>query len=520
VAIHAAAYEEAIVYFDAARSLDEASGALSSVADDELGRGAALSELGRSYEARESLRNAAKLMRNAGREDDLWRVMLSLGDSFEQENPDSAGVYYDRALDWMERRSAVTGGEAFRTGYLFADRGRAYEEITRFYAQQHGRDRNGGWMERAFVTAERSKARGLVDLIERSFSESVSPEVGALIDSLYEADASTAAGQRERERLQRRLTGLRAQYVDRALGAELAAPAPLGFEQLRKELPKKVLLLQYAVGDSASFLWVIDRKTEQMVELPGREELRRWIREIRDAIAQPGAGDRRLRHGGHDLYEILLSPAESRIVQAESVVIVPDDALLELPFEVLVRWDPAGGAPWRVQPFFGKDYTPIYVPSSTVYLQLARRAEEEEDREFDLEIVALGDPDYGSLDPWSDRNGEPLAALPASRQEVMGIGSLIPSVQKVVLVGEQANEAAFKSTLRTRSPRMVHLATHGLIDPVEPSRSCVALTRVSPEDGYLYSLEILSLSLPRPMVVLSACESALGRLERGGVWSG
>ena len=65
------------------------------------------------------------------------------------------------------------------------------------------------------------------------------------------------------------------------------------------------------------------------------------------------------------------------------------------------------------------------------------------------------------------------------------------------------------------SSRVVHLATHGLIDPAEPMRSSVVLGPDGLDDGYLHSLEILSMQLDRPMIVLSACESALGRLERG-----
>ena len=59
------------------------------------------------------------------------------------------------------------------------------------------------------------------------------------------------------------------------------------------------------------------------------------------------------------------------------------------------------------------------------------------------------------------------------------------------------------------------LASCNLIDPAEPMRSSVVFAPEGMDDGYLHSLEILAMDLDRPMIVLSACESALGKLERG-----
>jgi CHAT domain-containing protein len=127
---------------------------------------------------------------------------------------------------------------------------------------------------------------------------------------------------------------------------------------------------------------------------------------------------------------------------------------------------------------------------------------------FSRKLIAAGDVDYSGL----DRELEPL---PYTREEVERIPHTIKEDEMFVLLGDAATESTLKTALSLGSTRVVHLATHGLIDPAEPMRSSIALGPGRGEDGFLYSLEILSMQLDRPTIVLSACESALGRLEKG-----
>jgi CHAT domain-containing protein len=78
-----------------------------------------------------------------------------------------------------------------------------------------------------------------------------------------------------------------------------------------------------------------------------------------------------------------------------------------------------------------------------------------------------------------------------------------------------ASESAVKRELRTESPRVVHFATHGLVDAIEPARSSVALASGNGEDGLFHTLEIVSTPIRSDLVVMSACESARGRVSRG-----
>lgn len=468
---------------------------------DLLARGAARSISGRQEEAREDLRRADYLVREHDIASARWMVLLNLADTFEETHPDSAAWYNEAALAALEREGSRFGGEALNTGYLFSERGRAYEDIIRYYAGRHREDPKGGWDARAFKTAERSRARGLLDLLNDSFALDAGPEALALIDSLYQVDTSTPEGRTDRERIEGRLAVLRA---ERRAGAAGTAIEPVNLLEFRKKKPTQALVLQYAVGDSVTILFAVDNKATMLHELPGRAELRRRVTAFRDAIAQPGQADDVLLSEGRALYETLLGPVHDRIGRRKHLVIVPDDVLFELPFEALLSAEPLEGAAWSEQPFFARDHRPVYAPSSTVYLRLR----EQKAGRFHQSLLALGGIDYSGFEP-------ALEPLPFTRAEVEGIPHKLKEDERTLLLGPEASELRLRMALGIMSSRVVHLATHGLIDPAEPMRSSVVLAPEGDDDGYLHSLEILAMELDRPMIVLSACESALGRLERG-----
>jgi CHAT domain-containing protein len=492
---------ESLEHYTAALALDEAAEDQSAIIKDLAGRGGAYSLLGRLDEARADLHRAIRLQSSIGDESQQWLNYQNMADSFEESHPDSAAYYYDEALASLERANRNFGGEAFNTGYLFANRGKAYEEITRYYANRHLQDPKAGWDAKAFETAERSRARGLLDLLNNSFALDAGPQALAIIDSLYEMDSSTPDGRAKRDELEVRLAAHRAESAAGNAGSEIE---PVDLLEFRKQKPSQALVLQYAVGDSATILFAVDNKITVLFELPGRAELRRRVKAFRDAIAQPGVADDVLLSEGRELFRILLEPVELRVGRRKHLVIVPDDVLFELPFEALLTADPVEGASWSEQPFFARKHRPVYAPSSTVYLRLR----EQKAGRFQQSLLALGDIDYSSF----ERQLEPL---PFTRAEVEGIPHKLKEDERTLLLADEASELRLRMALSILSTRVVHLATHGLIDPAEPMRSSVVLAPEGDEDGYLHSLEILAMKLDRPMIVLSACESALGRLERG-----
>jgi CHAT domain-containing protein len=148
-----------------------------------------------------------------------------------------------------------------------------------------------------------------------------------------------------------------------------------------------------------------------------------------------------------------------------------------------------------------------------------------------MDLLALGDPAYdrsaaspegsgelevrgafGGSEPWK------LRRLAYSRDEVTRIAKLYPPGRADLLLGEDATETNLKSDGKLSKYRIVHLAAHGLLNESRPQFSGLVVSRPpgsSAEDGLLQVYEIFNLELDAELVVLSACETGLGKEIHG-----
>ena len=503
-------WDESIASWERAMKIDTEHGAGVDVAVDRMGLANVLATTGRTEEAKRMFEEARDVVEDSGDGDLRLALCFGLGHAFEKTDPDSARHYYEKALGIIETTRAAIGGAEVRTGYLGGVRRFYYEEVARYYAS---RAKEGdGWSPLAFLTIERAKARGLLDILESSSPPRESAQETAVLDSIYRLSPD-APNYAERKRiLTDRYIELKSKNAARSLGGLGGGVATI--EDVRKALPKRSVMLAYALGDSVSLLWVVDREGHDLFELPGRDAIRADVERLRDALSKPGAGDAALRSAARRLYEILVAPAGERLARARKIVVVPDGFLFEMPFEVLLTADAPADAPWKDLPYLSRLAPTVYAPSASVYVSLETA---NGPGRFDTDIVALGDPDFGQPGGGAAVRGARLERLPATRNEVLAITAPIGDTRKLVLLGADASETGLKRAVRDKTPRIVHLATHGLVDALEPAQSSIALTPDSAagEDGYLHTLEILSLSLRCELVVLSACESARGKVSRG-----
>jgi CHAT domain-containing protein len=113
--------------------------------------------------------------------------------------------------------------------------------------------------------------------------------------------------------------------------------------------------------------------------------------------------------------------------------------------------------------------------------------------------------------------GEDLARLPFTGDEVRTIGALFPEGRSRLYLREDATEEAVLTANALAGARFVHFATHGIVDEDHPDFSGLALsaTEGGSGDGFLQVAEIFNLHLDAELVVLSACETGLGRMVRG-----
>jgi CHAT domain-containing protein len=158
-----------------------------------------------------------------------------------------------------------------------------------------------------------------------------------------------------------------------------------------------------------------------------------------------------------------------------------------------------------------------FAPSASIFYALRKR----ETAAKPLPLLAVGGVPYGDL----SKRGNPsravsifdarvtprLEPLPASKIEVeMALKMAGPNA--VGLLGPDATEGRFK-----RQPlaefRIIHLAVHAFADPRQPQRAALlfAPENSAGEDGFLQPREIVRLPIKADLVVLSACNTTVGR---------
>ena len=395
-------------------------------------------------------------------------------------------------------------------------------------------------LDRAFQVAERLRARTLIDTLEAAHAvpaaaaplrqkrgvalERISIVQRRLLDPTLPT-ADRAAAMQELERLEVEEADLRNQLA-RAAPALGGRPGFATLARVRQALAADEALLSFQVsswedgrGDFAggSWLLVTTKGGTRAYRLPARGELRPAVRlfngtfDRRDGSeALPAAG----------LYRRLLeAPLRELSSNIRRLVLVPDDALHQLPFAAL--------RPSPKAPPLAERYELTEVPSATLWLSWKERRP----AVAPIPALALADPplpggDGAELAAARERaavavfaSGVPLGPLPYARAESRAVVRALGggSVQRL---GEDASELYVKTTQLQRFG-VLHFATHAVTDEANPDRSGVLLAPgAANQDGLLQIREIVDLDLRGRVIVLSACSSNTGAVLRGeGVMS-
>ena len=470
-----------------------------------------------------------------------------------QENPTLAVKWFTGAVDVLEIQSSLLGG-SLETRFRFrGDQGRFYRGLYSQLIQETE-------FEKAFEFQERSRARTLLEIMaqrELDFAPETLPgkllearnTAGFQYQKTQEKLGKLTLGHPEVEGLRDQLFEIHRQYD--AINAQiresfpkLAPPKPLGLPQIKAALEPGTVLMSFCVLEKQTALFLVRKDAPlQVITIPEGRAF--WDEKVSEILGGAFMDHSKLffpdflQQSGV-LYQLLIAPAMPHLQSAQRLVVIPDGALKKLPFALLYDL--------QSQRYLIEKKPLSTVVSATVYAELKRRPNKPLRR-----MVALGDPLYpyqdslsattvdGSHESEQNRADGALIApdhknnfdfvvrsrmarhgpwprLPQTANEVNQIATLFGE-QAQTHLGREATEDVAKTL--GQDVDVVHIAAHGFTDDHRALDSGLVLTlnedfQEGEENGILHAWEIIeSMRLDANLVVLSACQTALGK-DAGG----
>ncbi|MBA3804577.1 MAG: CHAT domain-containing protein [Acidobacteria bacterium] len=354
--------------------------------------------------------------------------------------------------------------------------------------------------------------------------------------------------------------------------ASLTLPQPLSLADVQQQvLDDKTALLEYSLGSQNSYLWAATQGGVSLYKLPGRAAVDQQAIDLRNqlvptrlrtriagidvannqtrglgvaAAAPDNSAAAAFATASSALYKTVVEPA-SALIGDKRLLIVADGALNYVPFEALIT--APGGADYSAMPYLVKTNEIVYAPSASVVAVIRKQAVKPTGKN----VLLVADPVFNSNDPRSkgapaapagdgdtrglglasaltDVAGTPanqtpatglqLARLTGTRTEAEEIAKLTRASGGTadVWLDLQANEQSVQ-TKDLKNYRIMHVATHGLLNAERPQFTGLVLSLVGNKsgDGFLRTDEVFNLKLGAPLVMLSACETGLGKEKKG-----
>jgi len=253
-------------------------------------------------------------------------------------------------------------------------------------------------------------------------------------------------------------------------------------------LDASTALVEYFIGPSGAGVFVRSDAGVQMRRIASASAFVARVREIRALMEKPGRAQwAAFARASHELYQMCLAPIEGMIAAKKNLVVVADGPLHFVPFDALLTLAPGAGKP----AFALRRWNIVYAPSASAFAAMQRKRA----GTAEIEWVAFGNPE---------------GDLPGAGEEVGQIARLFSAKRTEVFLGRRVTKQSVLAAANTGA-RRVHFAMHGAFRDGPRAVSGLVLA-----NGDLLSpLDVLGSSWNADLVVLSACETALGPHLRG-----
>jgi CHAT domain-containing protein/Tfp pilus assembly protein PilF len=503
-------------------------------------------ELGDTGSARRFYGFASGVGNEIGLPQAVWEAYAGMGAlSVRLKAPGSAIEFYKKAVEEIEGVRSRFLHRELSIGF-FQSKVPIYERLVGLLYERALLTDSQADLCECFSFAERGKARAFLDDLEQAragfqalhLSAAKTEEIeGASkkISHIFSVLTSQVLDAGSREALRSDLDKAEDDYEFLIESVIRENPesfhrlclTPCGVRDIQKKLSDAgAFLVEYFVAEERLYLFGI-QPGGISVHRFGPEEsgvLFELIKNYVRLLSSRAIGAEDFRFAGERLYRLLIAPAAKDFPKGMSrMVVVPDGALNELPFEAIVVPSGAGNPGKGRTRFMMEDYSIVYAPSASTFISLD---DVPGDRTCPMDLLAVGDPVFepgnhkpeGSLGVATEyyENKFSLDPLPFAARELKSLARCIRKPFVDVISRENASEARLKS-LRLGDYRVIHFATHGLLDETTATRSALALTPDpgSAEDGFYQAREVSMSKLRAELVVLSACQTARGKQDRG-----
>ncbi|MEP6902475.1 MAG: CHAT domain-containing tetratricopeptide repeat protein [Actinomycetota bacterium] len=524
----------------------------------------ALNALGKSYFALGQIDEARKLFTEAvelnRQNKDRYAEAESLYNLAQLENQvgniETARQSIGQAINNSEIIRAQLLGKNQRTSYLVILK-KYYELEIELLIKLHEKTADPIFLEQAWQKHEKIRARSLLEnLIESGLNiNEIAPEnffvqAQTLLEAIANAELKRADAlktknpvlQKEAEAdLHKNLDEYQIlQEKVRQLNPQFSAinqPQDPSITDAEKLIEADTAILEFALGEKESYVWVIRKDSFKLVKLASKAVINQTAREFYLALTDRRAkNDKTIIEKSQNLSRAVLQPLAGEIQNIKQLIIIADGSLQLIPFSALTLSPDTAYQPLA---------TTVEIANAPSFSSLIFLCENKANRQpsADKLLAIFADPIFQDDDerlalnkttnPKTPQNRaqlsenlsqvlrdfglERLARLPFSGIEAREIGKFAPQ-QTFLALGANASRQNF---LRGdfNSYRILHFATHGFLDQQNPDLSGLVLSlydeKRTPQNGFLRVIDLYSLHLNADLVVLSACQTGLGKETDG-----
>ncbi|MBN2246965.1 MAG: CHAT domain-containing protein, partial [Candidatus Aminicenantes bacterium] len=525
-------YGEALTYFHSALELAEKTNDIESQGMVLNNIGIVHHNQGNYEDSSEYFQKAIDLAMGIKHGKILWEAFYEMGKNYTKQGEYFKALErYKASIEVIEDIRSTIVLEELKASFFGTDkRLEVYHNLINLLVSLNENNPQMGYDREAFNYLERAKARSFLDRLERSridinlgidiqiqnrekeLMKNISNIYSRLLDNGISSEdkknieASLVQYEDELEALKREIRSKSPAY------ANLKYPEIITVEEAQnKLLDNNTAFFAYMIGSENSLAFVITKKKIKIFRLPAKEKLLSSVSSFLKVLSDK---DNHNFKSGNELFQQLVFPGLEKNIK--KIIFIPADVLNVLPFETLIT----DKNHWLIE-----DVKISYAPSITSLREIISRNGANRIRR-QKDILAVGDPNFGELEKdnmnenifneFYSQSDLQFFRLKYSGIETDRISSLFSKEKSETLKRKQASEKNIKQH-NLVDYKILHFATHSLIDDKMPARSSIMLVLDDDpsEDGFLQVREIYNLKLNADLVTLSACHTGGGQLIQG-----